>query len=245
VTEKGVVVPHGGAKPLKPPAGAPARGVVGIAAAATGSGCWVVDGRGGVHPVGDAPDLAGGAVEGRVVGMAALPGGGGFWLVTDDGVVLPRGSAVFHGSPAGRGRLPHPIVGIAATQTGGGYWLADSDGAVYAFGDAGVYEKKTDALNKPMTGIAAVPTAGGGVPGYWLVGGDGGVFAYPDGPQKFFGSLGSRPPAAEVVGIAATPSGLGYWLADAAGTVHPFGDATALAGLPRVDGRVVGIAAAP
>ena len=54
--------------------------------------------------------------------------------------------------------------------------------------------------------MAAAP--GGG---YWLVARDGGLFTYGDAP--YFGSLGGRPLPGPVVGMAATPSGGGYWLA--------------------------------
>ena len=55
-------------------------------------------------------------------------------------------------------------------------------------------------------GIAATPDGGG----YWLVARDGGVFDYGD--AGFYGSAGSLPLNAPVVGMAVTHDGGGYWL---------------------------------
>ncbi len=60
----------------------------------------------------------------------------------------------------------------------------------------------------------------------WLLGrppSDGGVFTFGDAP--FHGSVGGRALAAPIVGIAATPSGNGYWLVGSDGGVFAFGDA--------------------
>ena len=53
------------------------------------------------------------------------------------------------------------------------------------------------------------------IPDHWLVAADGGVFAF--GGAGFFGSLGAIDLNQPVVGMAATPSGDGYWLAAADG----------------------------
>jgi hypothetical protein len=73
---------------------------------------------------------------------------------------------------------------------------------------------------------------------------DGGIFTFGD--AGFFGSQGGTPPAEPVVGMAATPTGGGYWVASAAGAVKNFGDAVAAGALtshPNLP--VVGIAASP
>src|SRR4051812_33161643 len=46
--------------------------------------------------------------------------------------------------------------------------------------------------------------------GYWLVSAGGGVFSY--GRARFFGSTGALPLNRPIVGMAATPSGEGYWM---------------------------------
>jgi hypothetical protein len=51
-------------------------------------------------------------------------------------------------------------------------------------------------LNKPIVGMASTPTGRG----YWFVASDGGLFSFGD--TRFFGSLGSRPLPAPVVGLA-------------------------------------------
>jgi hypothetical protein len=62
-------------------------------------------------------------------------------------------------------------------------------------------------------------------PGYRMVGQDGGVFDF--GGAGYYGSLPHKNivPATPVVGMASTPSGLGYWLVTQGGHVYPFGDA--------------------
>ncbi|MHB1720751.1 MAG: hypothetical protein ACYCTL_01695, partial [Acidimicrobiales bacterium] len=59
--------------------------------------------------------------------------------------------------------------------------------------------------------------------GYWEVASDGGVFAFGD--AQFYGSMGAKPLAAPVVGIASTPDGRGYWEVASDGGVFAFGDA--------------------
>jgi hypothetical protein len=56
-----------------------------------------------------------------------------------------------------------------------------------------------------------------------LVAADGGVFAFGD--ARFFGSTGGVVLRSPVVGLAASPSGAGYWLVAADGGVFAFGDA--------------------
>jgi hypothetical protein len=64
---------------------------------------------------------------------------------------------------------------------------------------------------------------GAGSTGYWLVASDGGVFSY--GTAGFYGSAGSIPLRAPVVGMASTPDGRGYWLVASDGGVFTYGDA--------------------
>ena len=58
---------------------------------------------------------------------------------------------------------------------------------------------------------------------------DGGVFTFGD--AAFFGSAAASGSTAggRVQGLVATPSGEGYWLATADGSVVAFGDATPFA----------------
>ncbi len=187
-------------------------------------------------------------------GGQKVANGQGYRLGARDGGVFDFGTAAFYGSMTGK-HLNGPEVGIASTADGGGYWLAASDGGVFAFGDA-VYLGGLGAnahLNSPIVGIAADPTGSG----YWLTASDGGVFAY--GSAQFHGSSGqtdptkppgganSFTPSAPIVGIAATPSGDGYWLVGSDGSVYAFGDAVDLGGMngSPLTGAIVGITPAP
>jgi hypothetical protein len=60
--------------------------------------------------------------------------------------------------------------------------------------------------------------------GYRLVASDGGIFSFN---APFYGSTGNVALPAPIVTTVSTPSGKGYWLLGANGTVYPFGDATA------------------
>jgi hypothetical protein len=64
-------------------------------------------------------------------------------------------------------------------------------------------------------------TSGGG--GYWLTSADGGVFSYGD--AGYFGSAGSLPLQAPVVGMVGTPDSQGYWQVAIDGGVFTYGDA--------------------
>ncbi len=52
---------------------------------------------------------------------------------------------------------------------------------------------------------------------------DGGIFSFGD--AKFFGSTGNIKLNKPIVGMAATPSGKGYWLVASDGGIFAFGDA--------------------
>lgn len=113
------------------------RHVVGIAAAATGGGCWLLESNGLVAALGRARPLGSPPLHerlGRYVGIATDAAGTGYWVVTGAGRVLAFGSATGDGpldtSDTG------PVVGIAAAPQGSGYWLLTSSGVVFAFGSA-------------------------------------------------------------------------------------------------------------
>jgi predicted outer membrane repeat protein len=78
--------------------------------------------------------------------------------------------------------------------------------------------------------------------GYWTLSKSGAVTAH--GNAQSYGSLGKGLAA---VGIASTPDGKGYWIAEPDGKVVPFGDATALGSPPQksLKSPVVGIVSAP
>ena len=81
--------------------------------------------------------------------------------------------------------------------------------------------------------------------GYWEVAADGGVFAFGSAPYE--GSMGGRPLAAPIVGVAATPDGRGYWEVAADGGVFAFGDASFAGSMggQKLVAPIVGVAATP
>jgi hypothetical protein len=146
--------------------------------------------------------------------MAAKPSGTGYWLVAADGGVFAYGDAHFYGSMAGM-HLNQPIVGIASSRYGRGYWLVAADGGIFAFGNApflgslgGIH------LVQAIVGISALKSGAG----YRLVARDGGVFDF--GEAIFEGSLGGQG-VTDVVGMAQTPTGNGYWILRKSGGTYP------------------------
>ena len=89
---------------------------------------------------------------------------------------------------------------------------------VHAYGGLPAFPELTLA-NKPVVGIAALPSGAG----YWLVATDGGIFGYGGAP--FFGSTGGTRLNRPVNGMAATPTGNGYWLVASDGGIFNYGDA--------------------
>jgi mannan endo-1,4-beta-mannosidase len=94
-------------------------------------------------------------------------------------------------------------------------------------------------------------------PGWWAVSATGAVTAHGSAPdlgdaRAVLAAAHERtgdPRAAEAVDLAPTPTGEGYWILDAAGAVHPRGDAVGRGGFPRGaldDGeRAVALAVSP
>jgi hypothetical protein len=143
--------------------------------------------------------------------------------------------------------------------------MATANGGVYPFGGATSYGSipstfgPDQSLNAPIVGIATTPNG----QGYWLVAADGGVFPFGNAPgygsiytDGFSGLSGPHPLNAPIVGIAAAPGGLGYWLVGADGGVFPFGNApgygstytdglSGLSGPHPLNAPIVGIATTP
>jgi hypothetical protein len=126
------------------------------------------------------------------------------------------GTSTSSGAPSGTGASAATTVPVQHTA----YWLDASTGAVYAFGGAPDFGSMAGhQLNKPIVGMAAMPTGRG----YWEVASDGGVFTF--GAARFYGSEGAAKLDEPIVGMAAAPTGEGYWLVAADGGVFTFGTA--------------------
>ncbi|MBW3668063.1 MAG: fibronectin type III domain-containing protein [Actinobacteria bacterium] len=201
--------------------------IIGLAHTPTGKGYWLVARDGGIFSFGDARffgSMGGIGLNAPVLGMEPTPSGNGYWLFAGDGGIFSFGDATFFGSMGGK-PLNQPVVGMSSTSTGKGYWLVASDGGIFSFGDARFFGSMGGKpLNQPVFDIAG----GAGDNGYYLVARDGGVFAF--GNIEFYGSAAPSGPSI-VVGIGATPTGKGYWIADDRGMVFRFGDAEPLGDL--------------
>jgi len=208
-----------------------------------------------------------------LAGVLASPGAvpanvgvSGYRLLAGDGGVFSF-AAPFFGSGASNPATCSPAAGSAApnggcvsmatTVTGNGYWILNgSTGVITDYGDA-------VSFGTPATKFAGVPrdlipsfhqiVATPDGKGYWVLAvglsGLGSVEAFGD--ASTFGDETTAPgPAGHVgspVGLAAMPTGKGYWIADSDGGVFSFGTARffgSMGGRP-LNAPVVGIVAAP
>jgi hypothetical protein len=134
-----------------------------------------------------------------------------------------------------------PDHGALAVQgVPGGYLLASVDGGAFQFG-AAPYRGSLGRvqLAAPITDIDGTARA----KGYVMLGEDGGVFRFGNAP--FAGSaVGGNE---HWVAIALTPSGRGYWVASAEGSILAFGDAQrfVIPAIGRGADPIVDIAATP
>ena len=139
-----------------------------------------------------------------------------------DGGVFSFGSAGFYGSVPGAGVHVDNVVAMLPAPTGAGYWLVGATG--------GVYSSLAPASTARCPGLAGRRQHRGGGrlarrPGVPAGrGSTGGAYAFGD--ATFAGSLpGDNVHVGDVVGVAATTTGLGYWMTSATGGVFAFGTA--------------------
>jgi hypothetical protein len=170
--------------------------------------------------------------------MASTRHRDGYWLAGADGGVFTFGNASFAGSATGR--LARPAVQLEPTPSGRGYWVVSRSGEVVAFGDARFFGGLSAGGVATLPRPAKVPDWGGGPTSTWW-----------DARRNG----GQGPATIDIVGMASTPTGAGYWLAAADGRVFGFGDAVvdsaaAAQSISQVQGqasggRVVDIEASP
>jgi hypothetical protein len=116
----------------------------------------------------------------------------------------------------------HPAVG---------YWLATANGQVYGQGAAGSYGGfPVTTTTGPVVGIAGVPSA----KGYWLVTNAGNVSKHGSDIGFYGDPPGLGKHISNIVAMAATSDGKGYYLVGSDGGIFTFGDA-------RFHGSVPGI----
>jgi len=164
--------------------------------------------------------------------------GGAAVLAASALVAGPAALLAASATPAAATGRVAPDVSHAAPRSAplnGQYWLAAADGGVFAFGGARYFGSMVGrplhaavvgmAVDGPGFGLPGVSHPGEppAVAGYWEVAADGGVFAF--GAAPFLGSMGDRPLAAPVVGMAVDPGHDGYYEVGADGGVFAFGGA--------------------
>ena len=145
--------------------------VVGIAAAARGTGYRLVTADGHVFSIGAVSrgqDTAHRHAA-PVVGIASGVGDG-YWIAHSDGTVTAFGERSFRTTPLPLGTY---VAGIASAPSGRGFWLVDSDGAVRAVGVPS-YGDLRGRLGP--TRVAAITAAPGR--GYWITTTDGAVHGF-------------------------------------------------------------------
>jgi hypothetical protein len=178
--------------------------------------------------------------NGTCTSMALTPSGQGYWIMNlETGTIYPYGTAGFYGDPATSDAHTAPelkprYLQIVPTVSGHGYFVygtLSGLGMMEGFGDAtvnGFFGNTFSSYpwgtgNPPFRGHPVAMAMAPGDKGYWEVWSDGGVYAF--GAAGFYGSMGGRPLAREIIGITPTADGKGYWLLGADGGVFAFGDA--------------------
>ena len=211
--------------------------IVGGAVNAAADGYWLVDASGHVYALGQAPSVEVPTISSseRIAAIASSPQGG-YWLVTSLGHVISAGGTRNYGSVQAAGTQVS-IAGIAATPDGLGYWLVSTEGRIYNFGDARPYSIDVPA-ETTASGVEASPRGG-----IWIVCSDGTVVAQG---TPYYGSAKLGKTELPASGIATTPDGLGYWIADSAGNTYAFGDAPSYRSVtPHLNAPIVGVVVPP
>jgi hypothetical protein len=208
-----------------------------LALFADGTGGYVLDGWGKLHPVGAAPQVDSGVYWPNWIGArevvlapwasAAAPAG---YVLDADGGIHP-----FGGAPAVTGNATWPTQGIArglvllpqSTRDAVRGYTLDGFGGVHAFGAAPPVIANARFSADVARGIVLTPSQGLFVEGYTL--------DYSGGIHPFGGAAGVASPvlgtdmADSLVAWTAAPDGSpGGWVLDREGGVHAWGSAPSL-----------------
>ena len=195
--------------------------------------CWT--------PAPPMPPCSSPATNCEVVGMAPGHAGNGYGIMTAFGRLFAFGGFPSDGDASGCISIA-PIVGMATTPSGHGYWLVAADGGIFSFGNAHSGDRRGACASIVRSwGWPRPPRAR--ATGWWRPT----EASSASATREFWGSTGSLHLNAPVVGMAATPSGEGYWLVAADGGIFCFGDAEfwGSTGSLHLNAPVVGMAATP
>ena len=119
-----------------------------------------------------------------------------------------------------------------------GYWLATANGQVYGQGAAGSYGGfPVTTTTGPVVGIAGVPSA----KGYWVVTAAGNVSKHGTDIGFYGDPPGLGKHISNIVAMAATSDGKGYYLVGSDGGIFTFGDARFHGSVPGIGKHVLNI----
>ena len=198
---------------------------------------YVLDGWGGVHPVGDSPALATTAAwpdKDIAFSLALLPDGTGGYVLDGWGRLHPVGDAPAVDSgvywPHWIGARQVVLAPWATASSPAGYVL-DADGGVHPFGGAPAVTGITTWPGKGIArGLALTPDSTPDHIGGYTLDGFGGVHSFGVAPAVVDATAWKSDVARGIVLTANRgPFVQGYTL-DSGGGVHPFGGAPAVAG---------------
>ena len=211
--------------PPSPPCGSPATNcqVATMAGSADGAGYAILTSFGKLFTYGDFADdgdQSATVLNKPVVGMAATPTGKGYWLVAADGGIFTFGDAQFFGSTGGHG----------PQQAGGGHGRHPGREGLLAGGGRRrhLHLRRRPVLRlhgRPRSSTsrwwAWPPPRPGRATGSWRPTAASSPSATPSSSAPRAATVLNKP----VVGMAATPTGKGYWFVAADGGIFTFGDA--------------------
>ena len=153
--------------------------------------------------------------SGTVIGMGATKDDGGYWIATNYGEVIACGDAPYLGDADTD--LNAPIVGFTPTADDGGYYLVASDGGLFAFGDV--------TFHGSMGGTSPQPAhcRHDRRPGdRWVLAGGVRRGHLRLWTPPFLGSTGAIHLNQPIVGMAASGTGVGYWLVASDGGIFAY-----------------------
>ena len=156
-----------------------------------------------------------------IVGMAATPTGQGYWLVASDGGVFAFGDAGVLRLDGRRSRSTSRSSGWRPTPTGQGLLARRPRRRHLRLRRRRLRRLDRGHQARPARSSGWRPPRPAAATGSSRS--DGGIFAFGD--AAFFGSTGASKLNRPIVGMAATPSGRGYWLVASDGGIFAFGDA--------------------